>query len=165
MQWSEVLADPSLQNLPYKIELSEQGKIEMSPASNRHGILQSRLVRLMAKFLPEGESITECAIQTTNGVRMADIAWGSKAFFQHRFLDSDPFEHAPDICAEIISPGNSAVEMEQKTAAYLEQGALEVWLVDLRGNCRFFNQAGKRKKTAFQIPREAWKESRADMPF
>ena len=27
MQWSEVMADKSLQNLPYKIELNEYGKI------------------------------------------------------------------------------------------------------------------------------------------
>nr|VFJ66000.1 MAG: Putative restriction endonuclease [Candidatus Kentron sp. FW] len=96
---------------------------------------------------------------------MADVAWGSKAFFQHQSLDSDPFEHAPDICVEIVSPGNSAVEMEQKIAAYLQRGALEVWLVDLRGNCRFFNQSGEQEKTPFQISGNAWKELRADMPF
>ena len=35
MQWQEVIAHPSLQDLPFKIELNEYGKIEMSPASNR----------------------------------------------------------------------------------------------------------------------------------
>nr|VFJ92317.1 MAG: Putative restriction endonuclease [Candidatus Kentron sp. LFY] len=164
MQWSEVLNDPTLQNLPYKVELNEQGRIEMSPASNRHGILQSRLVRLMAKFLPEGESITKCAIQTANGVKVVDVAWASKGFFRHQSLQQDPFEYAPDICVEIVSPGNSAVEMEQKIAAYLGQGALEVWLVDLEGDCRFFNQEGEQRKTAFRISEKAWKDLRKDMP-
>lgn len=136
----------------------------MSPASNRHGILQSRLVRLMAKFLPEGESITKCAIQTANGVKVADVAWASKGFFRHQPLQQDPFEVAPDICAEIVSPGNSAAEMEQKIAAYLQQGALEVWLVDLAGNCRFFNRAGEQSETTFRIIDEAWKELQRDMP-
>ena len=31
MQWQDVLADKSLQDLPYKIELNEKGNIEMSP--------------------------------------------------------------------------------------------------------------------------------------
>ena len=30
MLWSDVLADESLKNLPYKIELNERGHIEMS---------------------------------------------------------------------------------------------------------------------------------------
>nr|VFK10133.1 MAG: hypothetical protein BECKLPF1236B_GA0070989_10123 [Candidatus Kentron sp. LPFa] len=54
--------------------------------------------------------------------------------------------------------------MEQKIAAYLQQGALEVWLVDLAGNCRFFNRAGEQSKTAFRIINEAWKELQRDMP-
>lgn len=153
-----MLADPSLRNLPYKIELNERGRIEMSPATNRHGILQSRMVRLMAKFLSEGESITECAIRTATGVKVADVAWGSKAFFKRQAPDRDPFEYAPDICVEIVSPGNSDAEMARKIAAYLQRGALEVWLVDLQGDCRFFNQDGEQEKTALQIPENAWKE-------
>jgi Uma2 family endonuclease len=158
MQWSDVLSDPSLRDLPYKIELNNQGKIEMSPASNRHGILQSRLVRLIARFLPEGESITECAIQTDIGVKVADVAWGSKDFFQ-RFRSNgfrqDPFDCALDICVEIVPLGNSAIEMEQKITAYLKQGALEVWLVDLQGNCRFFNREGEQRKSVLPISERA----------
>ncbi len=33
MKWQDVLLDKTLQDLPYKIELNEYGKIEMSPAS------------------------------------------------------------------------------------------------------------------------------------
>lgn len=117
----------------------------------------------MAKSLPEGESIAECAIQTTNGVKVVDVAWASKGFFRHQSLQQDPFEYAPDICVEIVSPGNSAAEMERKIAAYLQRGALEVWLVDLEGNCRFFNP-GEQRKTAFRIPEEAFMELKKDMP-
>jgi hypothetical protein len=31
LRWAEVVRDPSLQDLPYKIELNARGKIEMSP--------------------------------------------------------------------------------------------------------------------------------------
>ena len=43
LRWNEVLRDPSLQDLPYKIELNAWGKVEMSPASHRHGGLQAEL--------------------------------------------------------------------------------------------------------------------------
>ena len=33
-RWDEALHDPSLQDLPYKIEINAWGKVEMSPASN-----------------------------------------------------------------------------------------------------------------------------------
>ena len=37
MTWQEVIDNPYLQNLPFKIELSKWGKVEMSPASSLHG--------------------------------------------------------------------------------------------------------------------------------
>lgn len=45
MQWQEVIDNPYLKNLPFKIELNRWGRIEMSPASNRHALLQSRLAQ------------------------------------------------------------------------------------------------------------------------
>jgi hypothetical protein len=42
-RWGELCRDPSLEDLPYKIELNAWGKIEMSPANNRHGRLQALL--------------------------------------------------------------------------------------------------------------------------
>ena len=38
MNWQEVCANPALQNLPYKMELNQQGQIIMSPASVLHVI-------------------------------------------------------------------------------------------------------------------------------
>jgi len=47
MQWAEVLADKSLRDLPYKIELDKWGNLIMSPASNRHGRLQLVVAALL----------------------------------------------------------------------------------------------------------------------
>lgn len=49
MQWSDVLRNPFLQNLPFKIELNKWGKIEMTPASNQHGIAQVELATELRK--------------------------------------------------------------------------------------------------------------------
>ena len=35
--WKQMLADPLLQDIPYKVETTRGGQILMSPASNWHG--------------------------------------------------------------------------------------------------------------------------------
>jgi hypothetical protein len=64
VRWAEVIADRTLRDLPYKIELNAWGKIEMSPASNRHRLLQARVASELRRQLPEGEAITECSVLT-----------------------------------------------------------------------------------------------------
>jgi hypothetical protein len=59
MQWQEVCEHPSLQNLPFKIELNERGQILMSPDKVYHSAFQGRITRL----LPDnGIVLPECAI-------------------------------------------------------------------------------------------------------
>jgi hypothetical protein len=50
MRWADVIDNPLLQNLPFKIELNRWGRIEMSPASNQHGAVKSDLVARMAQL-------------------------------------------------------------------------------------------------------------------
>ena len=44
MRWADVIENPLLQNLPFKIELNRWGRIEGSPACNQRGAVQSDLV-------------------------------------------------------------------------------------------------------------------------
>jgi len=82
MEWASVLNNPFLQDLPFKIELNKWGKILMSPASNHHGMLQSEAVFFLRSKLSGGRVITECSIQTEDGVKVADVAWASDDFMQ-----------------------------------------------------------------------------------
>ena len=141
MEWREVIEHPALQNLPFKIELNEYGKIEMSPASNRHGRLQGKIYSLFARHGSTGEIYLECSIKTRKGVKVADVAWGSKAFFA-RHGERTPLPMAPDICVEILSPSNSTMEMEEKIDLYLAKGAKEVWLCHDDGNIEIHTPEG-----------------------
>ena len=72
LRWAGVLEDPTLRNLPYRIELNKWGHIEMTPpASPRHMSIASSLVRLLEDRLA-GKAFTECAIVTSGvcGSRM-----------------------------------------------------------------------------------------------
>jgi len=147
MQWSDVINDPSLRDLPYKIELDAHGRIVMSPASNRHGIQQGKLVRLLARMLIEGEIATECSIGTHAGVKVADVVWMSPEFLRQHG-DTTPYPQAPELCVEILSPPNSAIEIEDKIRLYLGYGAQEVWTVDEEGRISLFGPEGQRQVSA-----------------
>jgi Uma2 family endonuclease len=142
MQWAQVIADPVLQNLPYKIELNEWGNIVLSPASNQHGFLQAELAGFFKKNKAQGKVITECSVQTTKGVRVADVAWGSAEFFIRNAF-ATPYQEAPEVCVEIVSPSNTQREMEEKIDLYLAKGAREVWICDDNGNLQFFTHRGQ----------------------
>ena len=132
MQWQDVLDNPYLKNLPFKIELNKWGKIEMSPASNRHALLQSRLAQLLRAAVGSGETLTEASIQTSEGVRVPDVVWASDEFLARHDFET-PFMAAPEICVEIVSPSNSRGEMLEKIRLYLQAGATEVWLYSEAG--------------------------------
>ena len=131
MQWSDVLNNPWLQNLPFKIELNRWGRIEMSPASNQHGAKQVELAAELRKKRG-GKVIVECSVQTSDGVRVADVAWLSNARLKELGW-ATPFPKAPELCVEIMSPGNTWAEMHMKAGLYLQAGATEVWVVGLDG--------------------------------
>lgn len=138
--------NPFFRNVPYKVELNKFGQILMSPASNRHGILQNKVARAIEIQKRSGIIIIECSILTSEGVRVADVSWASDDFYSE-FGEMTPFPKAPEICVEIKSPANSKSEMDEKIRLYLEKGALEVWIVDEYGKAAFYSHTGKIKKS------------------
>jgi Uma2 family endonuclease len=149
MQWQDVLADKSLHDLPYKIELNAKGLIEMSPASFLHSLLQGRLTKILGNQL-EGEVFTELAVQTTQGVRVPDVAWGSKGYVQ-KYINDIYALSAPELCVEIISPSNTCEEMKDKVELFLEAGAKEVWLISEDGQVTYHNHRGQQVRSIYDI--------------
>ena len=131
MTWQEVIDNPYLQNLPFKIELSKWGKVEISPASNLHGQRQGEIYTQLRKKRG-GIVIAERSIQTDDGVRVADVAWISNALYA-QFGMQTPYPQSPELCVEIMSPINTWAEMHMKAGLYLKAGAKEVWIEPLNG--------------------------------
>ncbi len=150
MQWAEVVDNPYFENLPFKIELNRYGKIEMTPASNKHGRLQLHIGALLERKLKKGEALIECSIQTTEGVKVADVAWCSKVFIKKHGYET-PYTHAPEICIEVVSPSNSKEEMSNKAQLYLQAGAEEVWIVWENGIVDYYDKSGKIEQSSYGI--------------
>lgn len=137
MQWQEICDDKLLQDLPYKIELNRWGQIIMSPAKIKHGFYQNRIGSLLDALTTEGETIIECAVQTSDNVKVADVAWASDER-ANIILDEVSASIAPEICVEVRSDSNTLEEMDFKRKLYFEAGAQEVWICDRLGNMTFF---------------------------
>jgi Uma2 family endonuclease len=72
---------------------------------------------------------------------VADVVWASPEFMKkHR--GENPFSVAPEICIEVVSPGNTKKEMDEKRKLYLENGAKEFWLCDQDGRMVFHDLTG-----------------------
>ena len=143
MDWASVINNPFLKDLPFKIELDKWGKILMSPASNSHGSLQFETgARIRDAKQGKGKVITECSIHTSQGVKVADVAWASDSFIE-RFGFDTPYKRAPEICAEVVSSSNSQGEIDEKIELYLSKGAHEVWIVSEDGSTRYYTYEGE----------------------
>jgi Uma2 family endonuclease len=142
MKWEEVCENKQLQDLPFKIELNKWGQIIMSPVKIKHSFHQGRLQRLLESLLSNGEVMPECAIDTTDGVKVADVVWCSAERFD-KIQDEVSASIAPEICIEVKSIGNTLSEMEFKKKLYFEAQALEVWLCNEIGKIRFYNEQGE----------------------
>jgi Uma2 family endonuclease len=141
MKWEEVCAHKQLQDLPFKIELNKWGQIVMSPVKIKHSFYQGRIQRLLESLLPTGEVMPECAINTSDGVKVADVVWCSEERFT-QIEDEISASIAPEICIEVKSSGNTLEEIDFKKTLYLEAQAIEVWLCDEQGKLKFYNHQG-----------------------
>lgn len=147
MNWLEVCEHPDLQNLPFKIELDETGKIIMSPTKVYHSIYQAEISYLLRARSVAGKTLTECAIATRLGTKVADVAWASTERLATIWSEIE-CSVAPELCVEVLSSTNTRKEMQDKRQLYFERGALEVWLCDADGGLTFFDPAGELERSA-----------------
>ncbi len=142
--WGEVCADPVLSRLPFQIELDKHGRLVLSPTADwRHGAMQGRLACWLHARLGN-ETATNIAIVNPEGTFEPDVAWAPKSFWQAQDRSRADLPSSPPLVVEVLSPSNSEGEMQMKIGAYLEAGAVEVWLVDVDGHARFFDAGGER---------------------
>ena len=146
MQWQEVCENKQLQDLPFKIELNKWGQIVMSPAKPKHSAYQGIITTLLSDLMKTGLAFPECAIQTTDGVKVADVVWCSDPRADI-ILEETAASIAPEICVEVKSASNTLEEMLEKKDLYFAAGAEEVWVCDAQGKMRFYNRQRELSKS------------------
>lgn len=141
MNWQEVCEHPGLQDLPFKIELNEKGQIVMNAVRVIHSLYQGEIEYRLRTLLKGGRTLPECAIKTSKGTKVADVAWATTDTVR-KIKDEVECSIAPEICIEVLSSSNTKDEMKEKIDLYLEKGACEVWVCE-SGVMRFYNASGK----------------------
>ena len=141
MTWEEAIEDPHLDGLPYKIELNGYGNIVMSPTRFAHSGYQGEICNLLNRLL-DGKAVPEAAIQTSDNVKVADVAWLTHEHWEVARLELAA-STAPAICVEVTSKSKYQRELNEKKALYFEAGAKEVWFCDRMGKISFYTPAGR----------------------
>lgn len=146
-RWTGLGADP---DSPDRYELSEFGEIILSPSpTTKH----QRIVRAVARLLEAQlgpEAVTEVAVCTERGFRVPDVVWMTPERWAG-CKDQTPLETVPDVCVEVVSPGNTREEILMKVDAYLRGGARETIVVGLNGEVEHFGPNGKLDASALGL--------------
>lgn len=137
------MTNPTLSELPFKIELNEWGKIEMSPASNLHGMLQTAIAFNLKLLCDGGKAFVECSIETTKNVKVADVVWASSSFYA-RNSSKTPYQEAPEIVVEVASPSKTIEELMTKSKRSLA--------MHTRGCHVFLHCSGKNNRIIVMSP-------------
>ena len=133
---TDIITDEELLKLPkdgYKRELVD-GKIVVTPAGYRHGLVIVRLATRLAAFADLRDlgdvldSSTGFRLPSRN-LRVPDISFVARG----RVSEPPPkgfAELAPDLVVEVLSPDDSPRLVLDKVGEYLGAGARLVWVID-----------------------------------
>jgi Uma2 family endonuclease len=110
-RWQELVDDPELAKLPYRIETDRFGRTIMSPPPGfRHVSNVAKITSLLKELLPDGRAFSETPVLTSDGIKVPDATWVS-AVYARELEAKEPLvlERAPEICVEVLSPSNGDV--------------------------------------------------------
>jgi Uma2 family endonuclease len=119
----------------YRLELIRGELIVMSPTKPLHGIVCARLAAALINFVEANDLGMAFGAETGFVVeRDPDSVLGADAAFvsHERLATVDNFEKffpfAPDLAVEVLSPGNTAREINMKIVMYFAAGSRAVWV-------------------------------------
>jgi Uma2 family endonuclease len=109
---------------------------QMSPAGHSHGKIAARLGAELFRHVEEHELGEVYAAETgfklqsdPDTVRAPDAAFVRRERVEQVGDAQGYFPGAPDLAAEVVSPGDSVGEVEGKVEEWLEAGVSLVWIV------------------------------------
>jgi hypothetical protein len=139
MEWPDVWTDPLLGDLPFKIELDSWGQIVMNPVKVRHVLLRNAISDQLKKVIAGYGVALQCLpVLTRDNVKMPDVVWLSPERYE-LMKRSDISSVIPEICVEVLAPGEDRERLLHKRDLYLEAGAVEFWLCDGEGGLTFLD--------------------------
>lgn len=113
-----------------RYELVEGELVAMSPGMLPHNLIRDTLLVILKTFVAPrklGTVVSEQAFQLSERtVRVPDVALVQPG---RQLATERPIEGAPDLAVEVVSPTNTAREMDQRVSDYFAAGCRRVWVV------------------------------------
>lgn len=135
-----LLTVEEFERLPYdegRSELVRGRVVREPPAGFSHGALASRINVLLAGFVRERNLGIVVAAETgfvlseePSTVRAPDAAFVSHDRLPPEGPPAGFARFAPDLAVEVLSPSNTATDIQEKALDYLDAGTRAVWVVD-----------------------------------
>lgn len=111
----------------------------MSPAGNEHGQIAAELCGHISLFVRENRLGATFAAETgfliqqePDTVRALDFAFVTQQRMDKVGKVTGYWPGAPDLLAEVVSPGDTFSDVEEKVLCWLNAGTKVVWVVDPR---------------------------------
>lgn len=120
----------------FRLELVEGNVIREPRPGARHGRLTTRLASALHAHAEEhalGVVCTDFGVvlgENPPTVRGPDIGFIASERLRPEDLPTGFLKAAPDLAVEIVSPSNTATEIQRKVLEYLAAGSRLVWVVD-----------------------------------
>jgi Uma2 family endonuclease len=123
-----------LMRIEGRVELEDGKLIEMSPTKKIHNRISVQLLRFIMRHV-DVEQLGEIVIPDTGFrlqkepeiIRIPDMAFIPKDRITP--LDDDFYNIAPDLAVEIMSPGNTVKEIDQRVVEYFAAGTRLMWVI------------------------------------
>ncbi|HEV2492228.1 MAG TPA: Uma2 family endonuclease [Terriglobia bacterium] len=113
-----------------RYELVEGELVAMSPGMLPDNLIRDTLLVILKTFVAPrklGTVVSEQAFQLSERtVRVPDVALVQPG---RQLATERPIEGAPDLAVEVVSPTNTAREMDQRVSDYFAAGCRRVWVV------------------------------------
>jgi len=119
-----------------KTELVRGRVVTMCLPGGDHGEAQGNIFSLIKQYI-RGKAIGRVMVETgmrtelkPDSVRGPDVSYWSKERLQLGVRVPKYPDAAADLCVEVLSPGNTTREMNDKIKEYFFSGVRMVWIVD-----------------------------------
>ena len=120
----------------FRYELVKGELRKMSPAGSEHGAIIVKITIRLGQHV-EATGLGVCFGAETgfkiasdpDTVRAPDVAFVSRGRVPESGIPKKFWPGAPDLAVEVLSPGDTAEEVEEKVEDWLSAGARAVWVV------------------------------------
>jgi Uma2 family endonuclease len=121
----------------FRYELVKGELITMSPAGSEHGAIVVNMTVLLAQHVKAnnlgvvfGAETGFKVAENPDTVLAPDVAFISQEHIPESGIPKKYWPGAPDLAVEVLSPGDTAREVEQKVGQWLAAGARLVWTIN-----------------------------------